>query len=91
MKIDFFRSDTLDAAEAYMGRLAQRLRAVSSNISNIDTPGFKTQDVPFYATMQELLADKSTEMKKTSSGHMASGMPLSRQTLVFEVEGLTSR
>lgn len=33
--------------EEYMNLLATRQRLVASNIANIDTPGFKTQDIDF--------------------------------------------
>jgi flagellar basal-body rod protein FlgB len=46
---------TIDAMESYMTRLSRRQEVVASNIANIDTPGYKTKDISFYATMEELL------------------------------------
>lgn len=33
--------------EHYMDLLAQRQRLVTSNIANVDTPGYRTQDIDF--------------------------------------------
>ena len=59
MKLDFFNNQTLDAMEAYMTRLSQRQQIVASNLANIDTPGYKTKDISFHATMQELLSENA--------------------------------
>ena len=91
MKLDFFQNQTIDAMEAYMGRLSQRQQIVSSNLANIDTPGFKTKDISFHATMQELLSEEPSELNVTRLGHtkgMAIAIP---QVQAFEVQGLTLR
>jgi flagellar basal-body rod protein FlgB len=90
MKLDFFHSSNIDAMGAYMSRLTQRQQIVSSNLSNIDTPGFKTKDIPFHATMQELLSD-STELRTTRPEHNDGWIPMAPQAQVFEVQGLSSR
>jgi flagellar basal-body rod protein FlgB len=66
MKIDFIHDQTLDAAGAYMSRLSQRQQIVASNLANIDTPGYKTKDISFHATMQELLTDDSAQARSDS-------------------------
>jgi flagellar basal-body rod protein FlgB len=90
MKLDFLHDQTLDAMGAYMSRLTQRQQIVASNLANIDTPGFKTKDVSFYATMQELLSD-SIGIQTTRPEHTNSWIPLSPQAQAFDVEGLPSR
>ncbi len=91
MKVDFIQNQTLDAATAYMSRLSQRQQIVASNLANIDTPGYKTKDITFHATMQELLLEDSTDLRATRPEHRASMIPVPRQAQVFEVQGLTSR
>ena len=39
-----------------MTRLSQRQQVVASNLANIDTPGYKTKDISFHPTMQEMLS-----------------------------------
>ena len=89
MKVDFFHDQTLDAVGAYMGRLSQRQQIVTSNLINIDTPGYKTKDCSFHATMQELLSDDSVALRTSRSGHGGKLTP-GPQAQVFEVPGLAS-
>lgn len=46
--------------EKYMDVLAARQKLVASNIANVDTPGYKTQDVDFQAEFNSLLDGEST-------------------------------
>jgi flagellar basal-body rod protein FlgB len=91
MKVDFFHDQILNAAGAYMGRLAQRQQIVASNLANIDTPGYKTKDSSFYATVQELLSDDSVTLRTSRPGHAGKLTPIVPQTQMFEVPGLASR
>ncbi len=91
MKLDFFHDQTIDAAGAYMSRLSQRQQIVASNLANIDTPGYKTRDVSFYATMQELLSDGSLPLRTSRPEHNGGGSFVYPQAQSFEVAGLTSR
>jgi flagellar basal-body rod protein FlgB len=91
MKIDLFRDETLEAASAYMGRLSQRQQIIASNLANIDTPGYRTKDISFYATMQELLPDNSMELQTSRPEHAGEWIPVSPQAQALEVQGLLSR
>lgn len=88
MKADFFHDQTLDAVEAYMSRLSQRQAVVFSNLSNIDTPGYKTKDISFHATIQELLSDNSITLQTSRPEHSGEWTSLTPQAQVFEVQGL---
>lgn len=90
MKIDFIHDQTLDAAGAYMGRLSQRYQVVSSNLANIDTPGYKTKDISFHATIQELLSDNSISLRTSRSEHSGEWTSIAPQAQYFEVPGLPS-
>ena len=43
--------------ERYMDLLSARQRVVASNIANVDTPGYKTQDIDFEAEFRSALDD----------------------------------
>jgi flagellar basal-body rod protein FlgB len=90
MKLDFFHNETLEAAEAYMGRLSQRQQIVASNLANIDTPGYKTKDISFHATMQELLSDDSMSLKTSRPEHTGEWTMIPQRAQMFEVQGLPS-
>jgi flagellar basal-body rod protein FlgB len=89
--LDLFHDQTIQAMGAYMTRLSQRQQVISSNLANIDTPDYKTKDVSFHATMQELLSDNSIELRSTRSGHNPGWIPIPFQAQPFEVPGLLSR
>ncbi len=91
MKIDFFQDRTLDAMGVYMSRLSQRQQIVASNIANIDTPGYKTKDISFHATMQELLWEDSPRLRGTRPEHKELRTIVPQHNQVFEVPDLTVR
>jgi flagellar basal-body rod protein FlgB len=46
--------------EHYMDLLAMRQKLVASNIANVDTPGYQTQDIDFQREFQKTMAGAST-------------------------------
>ena len=91
MKLDFFQDQTVNAMEAYMTRLSQRQQIVASNLANIDTPGFKTKDISFHATMQELLSENAIGLRTERPEHSQGSVQFRPQAQAFEVQGLPSR
>ncbi len=91
MKMGLFNDPTLEAAAAYMGRLSQRQQVIASNLANIDTPGYKTKDVSFHATMQELLSDTAVKIRTSRPEHAGAEPPAAAPAQTFEVAGLTAR
>lgn len=79
---------TIDAMENYMTRLSKRQQVVSSNIANIDVPGYKTKDISFYATMQELMSSPASNLQGSSPEHMQTWNLTPAEPQVFEVPGL---
>ncbi len=93
MKIDMLDDPTLEAMGQYMTRLSKRQQVVSSNVANIDTPGYKAKDISFHTTMEELLASQAVPLKTTRPEHNGLDRlqfaPLEPE--VFEIQGLTER
>jgi len=48
--------------EKYMDLVSTRQKLVVSNIANVDTPGYRTQDIDFQAEFQRLAADEQPEV-----------------------------
>jgi flagellar basal-body rod protein FlgB len=46
--------------EKYLDLLAARQKLVTSNIANVDTPGYKTKDVDFQSEFQSALSGSSS-------------------------------
>lgn len=47
---------TSSSLEKYMNLLSVRQKLVSSNIANVDTPGYKTQDIDFQSEFQSAMS-----------------------------------
>jgi flagellar basal-body rod protein FlgB len=86
-----FQDPALQAIGPYMSRLSQRQQIVSSNLANIDTPGYKTKDVSFHATFQELLGEVPNPLRSTSPSHTEGMLPGPSLAQPYEVPGLLSR
>jgi flagellar basal-body rod protein FlgB len=93
MNAEFFQNVTLDAMGSYLTRLSKRQQVTASNLANIDTPGYRTRDISFHATMEELLANPAVPLAATRPEHKSMGAlaftPLEPE--VFEVQGLPLR
>jgi len=93
MKIDALQDQTLNAMGHYLTRLSKRQQVISSNIANIDTPGFKTKEISFHATLQELVSTNTEPLRATRPEHLTMGewnfVPLEAE--VYEVGGLPAR
>jgi flagellar basal-body rod protein FlgB len=88
--LDIFKDQTIQAMGAFMTRLSQRQQIIASNLANIETPDYKTKDISFNATMQELLSDNSLDLRKSEPGHISIWSPNPMQAQPFEVQGLIS-
>lgn len=93
MKLSCLEDQTMEAMASYMTRLSKRQQVVASNIANIDTPGYRTKDISFHATMEQLLSDNAVPMRTTRPEHNAmDGMRfIPTEPDVFDVEGLPMR
>jgi flagellar basal-body rod protein FlgB len=93
VKTALIHDPTVEAMGRFMTRLSARQQVVSSNIANIDTPGYKTRDVSFYLTMQEILS--GSEPARSTGRADRAPLPvwsaISAEPEAFEVGGLTSR
>ena len=91
LRIGVLQDATIEAMENYMTRLSKRQQVVASNIANIDTPGYRTKDISFHATMEELLPGPASGLKSAGPEHPEIWRFAPAEPEVFEVSGLTSR
>lgn len=47
-----------------------RNEAIANNMANVNTPGYKRQDVAFESILQDYLRQSKIKMETTHSGHM---------------------
>ena len=88
--MDLFQDSTLQAIGPYMSRLTKRQQIVASNLANFDTPGYKTKDVSFHATIQELLNETTMSQRTSRPGHVQSRLLGPTQVQPYDVPGLIS-
>ncbi|MGA3167008.1 MAG: flagellar basal body protein [Terriglobia bacterium] len=50
--MNWFETPTLHRLEQYLDLVAFRHELISSNLANVDTPGYRTQDVDFASEMR---------------------------------------
>jgi len=93
MKLNFLEDRTMEAMSSYLTRLSKRQQIVASNIANIDTPGYKTKDISFHATLEQLLAPNPLPLRTARPEHnpMAELRFAPVEPDVFEVPGLQTR
>jgi flagellar basal-body rod protein FlgB len=52
----------LNLLESYLGLVSARHEVVVSNLANIDTPGYRTQDIDFRAELRRASDDNGAEL-----------------------------
>ena len=88
MKVGFSEDPTIEAMASYMNRLSRRQQVVASNLANIDTPGYRTSEVSFHATLGELIEEQAVEPARLG-GDRRQFRPIEPD--VHEVDGLPNR
>lgn len=93
MKAGLIQDPLVEAMGSFMTRLSRRQQVVASNVANIDTPGYKTKDVSFHLTMQEVMSGDSLPLntRKPEGGLLQSWTPIAAEPEVFETSGLPER
>ncbi|MDO9121474.1 MAG: flagellar basal body rod protein FlgB [Anaerolineaceae bacterium] len=74
MSSSLFSDDALSAATLALKGLTARHQTISSNIANVDTPGYSAKQVDFETTLQRSLNSPKnlTSMAKTNKLHLDS-------------------
>ena len=75
-------SKTLDAAAA-------RQRILASNVANVDTPGYRSQDLDFEAALSEAMQSENLALHRSDAQHLPGRNGGGLQ--VIEVEGVARR
>ncbi|SEF62423.1 flagellar basal-body rod protein FlgB [Bryocella elongata] len=71
----------LSQLETYLRLSDQRQQTIASNMANVDTPGYRTQDIDFQSELKRAMSDDSLGLT-TASSH---------GPLLHEVKGLLER
>lgn len=73
---------TSAALQKYMDLLSARQKLVSSNIANVDTPGYKTQDIDFQSEFQTAMnfGPNAVEVPGLRTNNDGNNVSLDRET-----------
>ena len=67
-----FSDNSITAAKMALDGLSRRQQLISRNIANIDTPGYRAQEVSFESAIQRVLkTNGQVQLAVTKPGHMA--------------------
>ena len=86
----FFEDNGMRTMERFLDLSVQRQALISSNLANVDTPGYKTVDLSFEQELRDATASEGSRLETTNSGHLAIGTE-THSASVKQVEGLTVR
>jgi len=80
--MDPIADPTTGALQKYMDLLSARQKLVASNIANVDTPGYKTQDIDFQSEFQSAmnLAPNAVEVPGLRTNNDGNNVSLDRET-----------
>jgi flagellar basal-body rod protein FlgB len=92
----FFEDGGMERMERFMDLAVRRQKLIASNLSNVDTPGYKTVDIDFDRELESQLAGPAGQgisMAVTDARHLAttSGAHQALPAQAREVENLTLR
>ncbi len=72
--------------------LAERQRLIAGNLANIDTPGYRSRDIPFEQVLyQEMQESKGLPLVATAPGHLAASAAFGRPLAAVERQSVFQR
>ncbi|MBU3950070.1 MAG: flagellar basal body rod protein FlgB [Proteobacteria bacterium] len=87
MPFDLSFGSIFNMLENAIGVASQRQNTISSNISNLETPGYKPKDIDFKAAMAKAIGSESQiGLSKTDVGHIDSYSGSNQEAEAFEEE-----
>lgn len=82
------------ALKSSLSGLTQRQRLIASNLANVDTPGYRSFDVPFEQVLERNISyGRDLPLHITSAGHMSATrgtmgpLPAVQSPSVFRIDG----
>lgn len=89
--LNLMGDSTIGTVQGWLQGLSRRQQAISNNISNIDTPGYQAQDVPFESELRRAIGDRTGSLATTDPRHMATSTTHSGQLGSQAAQMLTSQ
>ncbi len=80
----------LGTIASWLNGLSRRQDAISNNIANIDTPGYKRQEVAFETALQRQIGTGTQALATTDPRHITAGARMRDALGIDPAQGLTS-
>ena len=87
----FFEDNGMQVMQKFLDLSVQRQSLISSNLANVDTPGYKTVDLHFEQELQSALGRQEDSLTVTNNRHIPLPANGSEPGSIQQVEGLTTR
>ena len=87
----FFEDNGMHTMEKFLDLSVQRQSLISSNLANVDTPGYKTVDLDFESELKNAVGRQETPLKVTNNRHIPFSGAAAGTARVHQVDGLTIR
>ena len=90
MNLKPFGDSTIGVASQWLHGLSRRQQAISENIANIDTPGYRSREVPFESELKRAVGRSATGLSTTDARHLTTGGRVRDQLSLQDAQQLTS-
>lgn len=77
--MDFFAQAGIERMKLYMDFASKRQQVISSNIANIETPGYEAKDLKFEEIFRGELSQSKVELQRSDTRHRGSKPVLLRE------------
>jgi flagellar basal-body rod protein FlgB len=86
-----FEDSAMRMMEKFLDFSVQRQSLISSNLANVDTPGYKTVDINFEQELQSAVGRQENSLSVTNNRHIPIPASGSQSAPVQQIDGLTMR
>ncbi len=89
--MNLFGDSTIGTVRGWLGGLSRRQQAISNNIANVDTPGYRAQEVNFETELRRSIGSSTGELLTTNARHIGATPGRSGQLGSQAAQALTSQ
>lgn len=87
---NFIGNQTISMLSKTLDGLQLRQEAISNNIANVDTPGYKRKDVDFKSQLKAALAEDKGKLSNTNNRHLSTATNLNEFSPEIRTDNNTS-
>lgn len=89
--LNLLGDSTIGTVRSWLGGLSRRQQAIGNNIANIDTPGYRAQEVNFESELRRAIGGSTGRLLTTSARHIGAAPGRTGQLGTQAAQMLTSQ